>query len=69
MGTQIFLVICGLAMGFLVYCLFHFVLESRMFKTPKRNVAVRAIVRDRQVLRFPERSDVNGQTVEVRRRA
>jgi hypothetical protein len=69
MGTQIFLLLCELAMGFLAYCLVHFVRELKLLRSHRGEGVVRQVIQERRVLRFPEGRRVTDSTVEVRRRA
>jgi len=66
MGTQIFLMVCLGAIGFMVYCLAHFVREGM---TPHSRHSARPLARNPRVLRFPESSSAHGRSEEVRRRA
>jgi hypothetical protein len=66
MGTSLFMMLCVVGEGFLVYCLMHFTLELKLLD---RDAGIRPGAENRRILPFPEGLSVEDQVVEVRRRA
>ena len=67
MTTSIFLLLCVVGEGFLVYCLVHFISESKVAMA--RPGGARPGARNRRILTLPESCVVKDRPAEVLRRA